>query len=111
MNIPVEFVSELNSPDHSVVVAKSVGDGDDPSPAAVSHSAPQSLYSSATVDRGVHRLKFNCQCTEKCRFMDKRVREISRFFVAPPRVFPLSVLAARNHTRTHKFTPLSRTYP
>ena len=63
MNIPVEFVSELNSPDHSVVVAKPVGDGDDPSPAAVSHSAPQSLYSSATVDRGVHRLKFNCHCT------------------------------------------------
>ena len=32
-------------------------------------------------------------CTEKCRFMDKRVREILRFFVAPPRVFPLSVFA------------------
>ena len=31
--------------------------------------------------------------TEKCRFMDKRVREISLFFVAPPRVFPLSVCA------------------
>ena len=30
-------------------------------------------------------------CTEKCRFLDKRVREISRFFVAPPSVFPLSV--------------------
>ena len=30
-------------------------------------------------------------CTQKCRFMDKRVCEISRFFVAPPRVFPLSV--------------------
>ena len=28
---------------------------------------------------------------EKFRFMDKRVREISRFFVAPPRVFHLSV--------------------
>ena len=27
----------------------------------------------------------------KCRFMDKRVREISRFFVAPPRMFSLSV--------------------
>ena len=45
--------------------------------------------------------------TEKCRFMDKRVREISRSFVAPPRAFPLSVWAARNHTRTHKFTRLS----
>ena len=31
--------------------------------------------------------------TKKCRFMDKRVREISCFFVAPPRVFPLSVRA------------------
>ena len=31
------------------------------------------------------------RCTEKFRFMDKRLREISRFFVAPPRVFPLSV--------------------
>ena len=29
--------------------------------------------------------------TEQCRFMDKKVREISRFFVAPPRAFPLSV--------------------
>ena len=35
--------------------------------------------------------------TKKCRFMDKRVREISRFFVALPRVFPLSV---RTHPRT-----------
>ena len=27
--------------------------------------------------------------TQKCRFMDKKVREISRFFVAPPRArFP-----------------------
>ena len=31
--------------------------------------------------------------TEKCRFMDKREREISRFFGAPPRAFPLSVRA------------------
>ena len=31
-------------------------------------------------------------CTQKCRFMSKEVREISRFFVAPPRVFaPSSV--------------------
>ena len=35
-----------------------------------------------------------CQITtKKCRFLDKRVREISRFFVVPPRVFPLSVRA------------------
>ena len=33
------------------------------------------------------------RCTKKCIFMEKRVREISRFFVAPPRVFPLSVRA------------------
>ena len=31
--------------------------------------------------------------TEKFRFLDKRVRKISRFFGAPPRVFPLSVCA------------------
>ena len=32
--------------------------------------------------------------------MDKRLREISRFFVAPPRVFPLSVCArARESTQ------------
>ena len=31
--------------------------------------------------------------TKKCRFMAKRVREISRFNVAPPQVFPLSVRA------------------
>ena len=30
---------------------------------------------------------------KKCRFMDKRVREMSHFFAAPPRVFPLSVRA------------------
>ena len=29
--------------------------------------------------------------TQKCRFMDKEVREISRFFVAPPCSLPLSV--------------------
>ena len=31
--------------------------------------------------------------TKKCRFMYKRVREISRVFFVPPRVFPLSVRA------------------
>ena len=29
--------------------------------------------------------------TQKCRFVDKKVHEISRFFVAPPCGFPLSV--------------------
>ena len=40
-------------------------------------------------------------CTEKCRFMDKRVREISLFFVVLPHVFPLFVHApARARQRT-----------
>ena len=45
--------------------------------------------------RGCHILQWQCLfcCTKKCRFMDKRVREISRFFVVQPRVFPLSVRA------------------
>ena len=30
-------------------------------------------------------------CTQKCKFMVKEVREISRFFAAPPRGSPLSV--------------------
>ena len=46
-------------------------------------------------------------CTEKCIFMDKEVREISRFFVAPPCEFAPAVWAARNHTPTHKYTQLS----
>ena len=40
--------------------------------------------------RGCHRDQY-LGTTEKCRFMDKRVCEILCFFVAPPRVFPLSV--------------------
>ena len=42
--------------------------------------------------------------------MDKRLREISRFFVAPPRVFPLSVRArscASTDLFIHKFLHLS----
>ena len=39
--------------------------------------------------------------TEKCRFMDKRLCEISRFFVAPPRVFPLSVCARARESTYH----------
>ena len=35
--------------------------------------------------------------TKKCTFLDKKVREISRSFVAPPCVFSLSV-RARPHT-------------
>ena len=44
----------------------------------------------------VHVVKINhifSGSTEKCRFMDKRLSEIWCFFVAPPRVFPLSVSA------------------
>ena len=33
-------------------------------------------------------------CTQKCRFMGKEVREISRFFVAPPHVFAPALCAA-----------------
>ena len=43
--------------------------------------------------------------TEKCIFMDKEVREISRFFVAPPREFapaarvrPRRLSGAQPHT-------------
>ena len=42
--------------------------------------------------------------------MDKRLREILRFFVAPPRVFPLSVQArfrASMHLFIHKYLHLS----
>ena len=44
--------------------------------------------------------------------MDKSVREISRFYVAPPRVFPLSVRAhfrASTHLFIHKYLHLSTT--
>ena len=46
--------------------------------------------------------------------MDKSVREISRFYVAPPRVFPLSVRArfrASTHLFIHKFLHLSTELP
>ena len=42
--------------------------------------------------------------TQKCRFMEKRVGEISRFFVAQPPVFPLSV---RARPRTSLYTNTS----
>ena len=46
--------------------------------------------------------------TEKCRFLDKRVREITRFFVAPQRMFFLSVHArASTHRFIHKYLQLS----
>ena len=52
-------------------------------------------------------------CTQKCKFMSKEVRENRAFFVAPPRVFPLSVRAS--FTRdiqiiTQNSTPLSTTW-
>ena len=41
-------------------------------------------------------------CSKKCRFLDKRVHEISRFFVAPPR--PLR-LRASTHRFINKYLP------
>ena len=46
-------------------------------------------------------------CTEKCRFMGKEVREISHFFVEPPREFPLSVCALTHLLIAHKYSHLS----
>ena len=60
-------------------------------------------------------VKLNCSqrlsllySTQKCRFMGKEVREISRFFTAPPRarVHPRR-LRALTHFLIHKYTPLS----
>ena len=45
--------------------------------------------------------------TEKCRFMGKEVREISRFFVAPPRVFTPAVCALTHLLITQKYPHLS----
>ena len=45
----------------------------------------------ALLEQEENKLVWYSTSTQKCRFMDKRVREIARFFVAPPRVFPLSV--------------------
>ena len=39
--------------------------------------------------------------------MDKRVREMSRFFVAPPRVFPLSVWRVSGKLFIQKYLRLS----
>ena len=44
---------------------------------------------------------YSC-CTQECRFMEKKLREISRFFVAPRRFAP----AVR--ARPHKYLHLSR---
>ena len=49
--------------------------------------------------------------TKKCRFMDERMREISRFFVAPPRVFPLSVRTRpRTVLSTNTYSLVLRNY-
>ena len=50
------------------------------------------------------------QYTEKCRFIDKRVREISRFFVAQPRVFPLSVCACASQRTVLSTNTFSSVY-
>ena len=46
--------------------------------------------------------------TQRCKFLSQEVRETRAFFVAPPRVFPLSLLRSRNsgllriiHTLVH----------
>ena len=45
--------------------------------------------------------------TQKCRFIEKRVREISHFFVATLHVFPLFVRARpRAHRFIHKYLKL-----
>ena len=54
------------------------------------------------------RRRFACVCTQKCRFMDKEVREILRFFVAPRRTIPLSVWRGFSHILIHKYLHLSR---
>ena len=46
---------------------------------------------SDTADRGVTVT----DCNQECRFMEKRVREISRFFVALRREFAPAVCARR----------------
>ena len=46
-------------------------------------------------------------CTQKCRFMEKEVRDILCFFVAPRRAFPLSVWRGFTHILIHKYRSLS----
>ena len=57
--------------------------------------------------RDIYRLPYH---TQKCRFMGKEVREISRFFVAPPRMFAPAVWASFTHFLTHKYLHLSIHY-
>ena len=42
-----------------------------------------------------------------CRFLSQEVREKSRFFVAPPRAFPLSVWHGLTDFLIHKYLHLS----
>ena len=44
-------------------------------------------------------------CTKKCRFMEKRVREISRFFVAPRREFAPGVCASTRTSLSKNTSP------
>ena len=58
------------------------------------------------------RLEFLSTCTQKCTFLSEEVREISRFFVAPPRLFAVpppseQLYAGKFKAFTHKFTHLS----
>ena len=74
--------------------------------------APKDFFGRVNLSpqRALAAMPQSCITTEKCRFMDKRLREISRFFVAPPHVFPLSVRArfrASTHLFIHKYLHLS----
>ena len=46
-------------------------------------------------------------CTQKCIFMGREVREISRFFVAPPRAFPVSIWRGFTDFLNQKYIHLS----
>ena len=76
--------------------------------ATVSHSAQwkpdPKLNNAGTISQG----QMWARCTEKCRFMGEEVREISRFFVAPPREFPLSVCPLTHLLIFQKYPHLSK---
>ena len=52
-------------------------------------------------------LNLHLTYTQKSRFMNKEVRESSRFFVVPPRAFRLSVWRGFTDFLIHKYLHLS----
>ena len=72
---------------------------------SLGHLSEFSTLSIPHLKRGVWTI---CWCTQKCRFMEKRVSEISRFFGAAMRVHP-SRLRASMHSFFHKYLLLSIT--